>query len=128
MVVDDDAMLQNVVVRILDRAGFSVATANDGDECIDALRRGFRGVLLLDYAMPRLDGPSTLQVMASEGLIDGVTVCMLTGLEEPSARLETLGSMVVNYVRKPFEPEDLVAVVQDAAELADDLDNCLWLP
>ncbi len=128
LAVDDDETLRGIVVRILGRHGFVVETADNGLGALEALRNGFRGVILLDYAMPELDGYGTLKAIKEEQLMDGITICMLTGLEEPTDRLEELGSMVVNYITKPFSPEELISAVQDAAELASDSDNRLWLP
>lgn len=128
LVVDDDDTLRGIVVRILSRHGFEVETAQNGVEALAALREGFRGVVLLDYTMPELDGYGTLKTIKEERLLDGITICMLTGLEEPTESLEELGSLVVNYITKPFSPEELISAVQDAAELASDLENTLWLP
>lgn len=106
-----------MVAKILRDRGFTVETASNGLEGIQALRDGFNGIMLLDYWMPKMDGIETLLAMNEEGLADGVLVCMLTGLQEPTESLEHYGATVLNYIVKPFDKETLVAAVDDAASL-----------
>jgi DNA-binding response OmpR family regulator len=110
-----------MVARMLASRGFAVETASTGREGIQALRDGFRGVMLLDYRMPDMDGHETLLAMSEEGLADGVIVCMLTGLQQPTEPLERHGATVLNYIVKPFGRDALVAAVEDAAALLGDL-------
>jgi CheY-like chemotaxis protein len=108
LIVDDDPAICYTVREVLGASGLGARTAMSGDACLEALREGFRGVILLDIMMPGKDGWETLQAIREEGLMDGNIICMLTAVINPSERMEGMKEYVLDYVRKPFDPAGLV--------------------
>jgi two-component system chemotaxis response regulator CheB len=114
LVVDDNDTILKMVKAMLDFVGHASLSAASGEACLELLRGGFRGVILLDYVMPGLNGFETIKAMVDEDLIEGNVVCMLTGKQEPPAGLETMSEYIMDYVRKPFTMTELVSIVEAA--------------
>lgn len=116
MMVDDDPAICFTVEAVLSQAGISVRSVQSGQDCLSALREGFRGVILMDVMMPRLDGWQTIERIVDEGLLDGNVVCMLTAVVSPGGEMESLKEYVVDYIRKPFEIAELIDTVQQCRQ------------
>jgi len=112
MVVDDDVFILEVMEELLEPEGIGVVGAESGDECIAELANGFRGVILMDIMMPGKDGWETIQEMIDSGLMEGNVVAMLTAKDVPDAELEHLKEHVIDYITKPFEADEIVALVK----------------
>jgi CheY-like chemotaxis protein len=111
LVVDDEPVVQYSVKRILEEAGYTVSQAGSGQECLDLLRKGYKGLILMDIIMPELDGWDTIRIIIDERLNEGNIICMLTGKEVPDLKMDRLKEYVLDYIRKPFENKKLVSVV-----------------
>jgi DNA-binding response OmpR family regulator len=114
LTVDDDPSIRTTVAMVLEEAGIEVDFAEGGQEAIEKIRQGFRGLILLDIMMPEMDGWQTLETIVDQGLYTGNVVCMLTAVLDPGPEMESLKEYVLDYVRKPFTPDELVAAVEDA--------------
>ena len=108
MIVDDDAHVRLAVRTILSDTGFEVTAADSGKECIDLLKKGFSGVLLLDIMMPEMDGWDTIRAILDNGLEDGVVISMLTAKNIPDSKMIGLQEYVIDYLTKPFDPDELI--------------------
>lgn len=113
MMVDDDPDILTTVRTIFEAEGMDIITVGNGKECIEELKRGFRGVILMDIMMPRMDGWDTIQSIVEEGLIEGNIISMLTAKDTPDQIMEELAEHVVDYLTKPFEADELVTTVKD---------------
>ena len=113
LVVDDEPFVLYSVKRILEDAGITVIQANSGQECLNILRKGFNGLILMDIAMPEMDGWDTIQKIVDERLDEGNILCMLTGKEIPDQKMEKLKEHVLDYLTKPFDNKKFVGVVSD---------------
>jgi CheY-like chemotaxis protein len=111
LVVDDEPVVQYSVKRILEEAGFTVTQAGTGPACLEFLRKGYKGLILMDIVMPEMDGWDTIQAMVDEGLNEGNIICMLTGKEIPDVKMDKLKEYVLDYIKKPFNNAKLVQVV-----------------
>jgi DNA-binding response OmpR family regulator len=113
LVVDDDASVLNTVKRIIKMHDIDVDTVETGDACIQKLREGFKGVVLVDIVMPEMDGWDTIQAAVEGGLTQHVIFIMLTGREVPDAKMDYLKEYVLDYITKPFDAKKLVSVVKE---------------
>lgn len=113
LVVDDDESILQTVDIILNRGGYSVTLAAGGQECLGELRAGFKGLILMDIMMPRMDGWETIAAIADEGLLEGNVICMLTAVADPGGAMEELKELVLDYVRKPFTAQELIDAVSE---------------
>ena len=68
----------------------------------------------MDVMMPELNGWETIAAIVEEGLDDGNIFCMFTAVQDPEPRMEFLKEYVLDYIRKPFTSEELVAVVDSS--------------
>ena len=113
MLVDDDPAIQRVVSIILSGAGYDFCVANSGRECVEEMRNGFKGLVLMDIMMPEMDGWDTIAMMVEENLIDGVAICMFSALRDTVSKDPTLERHVVGRLPKPFTCDELLGSVRD---------------
>lgn len=112
MVVDDDVFILEVMEELLRPEGIEVVAAESGDACIAELEKGFRGVILMDIMMPKKDGWETIEEMIDRDLMEGNVVAMLTARDVPDGELEQMKEHVIDYITKPFEADEIVAIVK----------------
>jgi len=120
MIVDDERDIRVTVKAVLSSKGFNVLPVESGQQCIDELEKGFKGVILMDIMMPDMDGWATVREISRRGFQDGNIISMLTAKHEPDSALEELAEYVIYYIRKPFEPAELVSIVGEYCELLED--------
>jgi DNA-binding response OmpR family regulator len=118
LVVDDEPIVRDVLERYLEREGFEVETAGDGEQALDAAGRFRPDLVLLDLMLPKLDG---LEVFRRLGQAGGPTtaVIMLTAKGEEVDRVVGLELGADDYVVKPFSPREVVARVRAVLRRAD---------
>ncbi|HZG92412.1 MAG TPA: response regulator transcription factor [Pseudonocardia sp.] len=106
LVVDDDVTVRDVVQRYLDRAGYRVAVAGDGEQALREVAARSPDVVVLDLMLPRLTGLEVCRRL--RGNAAGVPIVMLTALGEEEDRVLGLELGADDYVTKPFSPRELV--------------------
>jgi DNA-binding response OmpR family regulator len=109
LVVDDDPDVRDLVRELLERAGHSVRTAAEGREALRLLYEVRPQLIVLDVAMPGLDGWATLQRVRD---ITDVPVLMLTARDGELEKVRGLKSGADDYVTKPFGRQELLARVE----------------
>lgn len=114
LIVDDDPAIRMVVHSHLRRSGYDARQADSGSACLDQVRLGFRGIILMDITMPGLDGWSVIRTLVDEGLERGNVFCMLTGQHDPGPESDGLQEYIFDYVTKPFSDTTLQTVVDQA--------------
>lgn len=112
MIVDDEECIRHTVYELLSSVGIDVVAAAGADDCLDYLRNGFRGVILMDVMMPDRNGWDTIREIRKSGFLDGNIISMLTAMDVPDQQMEGLQEIIVDYITKPFEPTVLIASVQ----------------
>jgi len=87
LVLDDDPCCREMLADILGRRGYSVVTAEDGVAALDALGDATPALVLLDLAMPKVDGLTALRELRSDGRWKDLPVVLLSGaVDRASAR------------------------------------------
>jgi DNA-binding response OmpR family regulator len=109
LVVDDEPMVREVLARYLERDGFSVETAEDGEQALAACDAAPPDIVLLDLMLPRIDG---LEVFRRIRRRSSTAVIMLTAKGEETDRVVGLELGADDYVTKPFSPREVVARVR----------------
>jgi len=115
LVVDDDVSLRDSVADILHYAAYSVLKAADGDEALEVLSQQSVDVLILDLAMPIRDGLSVLEALGPPPPKVIVISAFAYYSPEDIDRMG-LGSKVTRSLRKPCQPVELLAAVNDAMD------------
>lgn len=113
MVVDDDEDILFTVYSLFKKRAFPILLAHSGQECLNYLQKGFKGVILMDIMMPGLDGWETIQEIVNRDMMHDLIISMFTAKDVPDTSLDHLKEYVFDYITKPFEPENLIALVDD---------------
>jgi DNA-binding response OmpR family regulator len=109
LVVDDEPIVREVVVRYLEREGYRTLEAGDGDAARDALARSSPDLVVLDVMLPGTDGLELCRWIRSTSQLP---VIMLTARGEEADRIVGLELGADDYVTKPFSPRELAARVK----------------
>jgi DNA-binding response OmpR family regulator len=109
LVVDDEPMVREVLARYLEREGFEVQTAEDGEQALAAFETSPPDLVLLDLMLPRIDGLEVFRRMRER---TRSPVIMLTAKGEETDRVVGLELGADDYVTKPFSPREVVARVR----------------
>jgi DNA-binding response OmpR family regulator len=109
LIVDDEGDIRELVRALLEREGFEVFDEPDGRAALRAFHQVRPDIVLLDVAMPELDGWQTLERIRD---LSDVPVLMLTAKDTEADRVRGLRSGADDYVVKPFAREELVARVE----------------
>ncbi len=109
LVVDDEPLVRDVVVRYLERDGFRTLTAGDGDEAKTLLARASPSLVVLDVMLPGTDGLSLCRWIRANS---DLPVILLTARGEEADRIVGLELGADDYVTKPFSPRELAARVK----------------
>jgi DNA-binding response OmpR family regulator len=109
LVADDEPHIREVVRAYLEREGYEVVEAEDGEAALDHGRNSDLDLLVLDVMLPGRSGFDVLRALRGEG--SSVGVLMLTARDDVIDRVAGLELGADDYVTKPFEPREVVARV-----------------
>jgi len=109
LVVDDEPIVRDVVVRYLEQEGYRTLQAADGDTARSLLERERPTLVVLDLMLPGTDGLALCRWIRQRS---DLPVIMVTALGEESDRLTGLDLGADDYLTKPFSPRELVARVK----------------
>jgi DNA-binding response OmpR family regulator len=115
LVVDDDEVIRQLIAVNLQLEGFEVATAVDGQDCLDHVQEIAPDVITLDVMMPRLDGWETAVQLRKTVETAHIKVVLITARaqEDDIARGTNVGADA--YLTKPFDPGEMIRVVRELA-------------
>ena len=111
LIVDDDPSLLHAVAACLRREGYEVDTARSGDEALINVAQRLPDLIVSDIRMPRMDGYALARQLRSNPRTDLIPVIFLTAKDESTERIAGIRSGVDAYLTKPFEPDELIAVI-----------------
>ncbi|PSR19765.1 DNA-binding response regulator [filamentous cyanobacterium CCP3] len=113
LLVDDEPGLREAVQAYLEDSGFTVRAASNAKEGWDLLQQETPDVLISDIMMPQVDGYAFLAQVRDDVRFKGLPVLFLTARGMTSDRIQGYNSGCDAYLSKPFDPEELVAVVSN---------------
>ena len=113
LVVDDDLNIQRVLVFALKQEGYEVTVASDGAAGVEMALDARPDLILMDVAMPKLDGyAATQQIRAAEKGVGRVPIIMLTSEADVEQRVRGLRAGADDDIVKPFHPLELMARIK----------------
>lgn len=117
LVVDDDPDILEAVKTVLESRDYAVATAKNGEEGLEMIRKSKPDLLILDLLMPKKDGFAVCRELKEHPKYADLPILILTSVREDASRrryeLETgLSLDVEDYVEKPIPPMDLLHRVE----------------
>ncbi|WP_010217881.1 response regulator [Sphingomonas sp. PAMC 26621] len=111
VIVDDDELVCAIVARTLTPLGHVVLPVRDGDDALDSLWESSPDLVILDCALPGKTGLAILGEMRTSAMFRGLPVLILTARRSDWHVKMALEAGANAYIRKPFEPADLIAQV-----------------
>ncbi len=115
LVVDDDEVIRQLIAVNLTLEGFDVATAVDGQDCLNKVTTIGPDVITLDVMMPRLDGWVTASQLRRNPKTSGIKVVLITARAQEDDKLRGRQIGVDAYLTKPFDPTEMIRVVRELA-------------
>jgi DNA-binding response OmpR family regulator len=107
LLVDDETAITDNLAPFLERSGYTVTVAGDGQEALDQIKAISPDLIILDVMMPKIDGREVLRRTRQSG--DWTPIILLTQVGESSERAMALEEGADDYLNKPFDPHELVA-------------------
>ncbi|MDB6126994.1 MAG: adenylate/guanylate cyclase [Verrucomicrobia bacterium] len=104
LVVDDEPLNREMLLRRLARLGYTTAGAENGQKALELMSRESFDLVLLDIMMPVMDGFETLDRLKADRKLRHIPVVMLTALDEVASTVRCIEAGAEDYVPKPFNP------------------------
>lgn len=112
LLVDDEASIRELIRFNLERAGYRVQEATDGNEAISAIRQTRPDLVVLDLMLPGLDGLDVCRLVKGNRETAAIPIIMLTAKTEEVDKVIGLELGADDYMTKPFSPRELVARIK----------------
>ena len=114
--VDDSGVMRRIIGRTVDVLGYGFLQAGNGVEALEVLAQHHQDVALviLDVNMPEMDGFELLGRIKADPQLQRIPVMMLTTESERGKIIQAIKAGAVNYICKPFTPEDLAVKITDS--------------
>ena len=109
LIIEDEKLLANSLKKLLEKNGFEVETAYDGEEGAQYAELGVYDLLILDVMMPKMDGFELARQVRSKR--SGVPILMLTARSSVEDRVRGLNCGADYYLTKPFDQRELLACI-----------------
>ncbi|MEO3705736.1 response regulator transcription factor [Trichormus azollae] len=113
LLVDDEPGLREAVKEYLQESGFSVQTASNAREGWDMMQHSIPDLVISDIMMPQVDGYQFLKQMRDDQRFQALPVVFLTAKGMTGDRIQGYQAGVDAYLPKPFDPDELVAIVEN---------------
>ncbi len=110
LLVDDEAPITANLAPFLERTGFQVIVASDGEQAIQRMADSAPDLVVMDVLMPRLDGREVLRRLRRDG--NWTPIILLTQVGESVERAMALEEGADDYLNKPFDPHELAARIR----------------
>jgi DNA-binding NtrC family response regulator len=112
LIVDDEEIVRRSCLRILRGEDYEIDTAADGQSALGMINDNDYDVLILDIKMPRMDGIEVLRRVKE--VHPDIDVIMITGLHDIGTAVQAMKLGALDYLPKPFEPDQLQTLVEKA--------------
>lgn len=113
LIVEDEADVRNAVAYRLKAAGYSVITANDGQEGLETARREHPDLVVLDLMLPRMNGYQVCMALKYDEKYKNIPVIIFTAWKEEDNRKLAEDVRADAFISKPFEPEELMSKIRE---------------
>ncbi len=112
LIVDDNEGVRHLVARWLERAGFAVQEAGDGEEAVEMIRREAPDIVLADIRMPKIDGIELARMIKAE--YPRVKIILMTAYSSPQTIAQARREGVDDYLEKPFTKDQVERIAREA--------------
>ena len=115
LLVEDDQSICEMVEKYLTKEGFSITTANDGEQAIVQFSQGSFDLILLDIMLPNLDGLEAMKIIREKS---SIPIVIMSAKDQDIDKALGLGLGADDYISKPFSMIELLARVKAAIRRA----------
>ena len=112
LIVEDEPAIASLLRYNLERQGFRVREAADGEEALLMVKEERPDIVILDWMLPTVSGLEVCRALRRDRALKGLPIIMLTARSEEEDRVRGLDSGADDYVTKPFSPSEMVARVR----------------
>ncbi len=112
LIVDDNLVNINLLVRLLSHSGFDIRMAQSGEMAIEKLQQELVDLILLDAMMPGIDGFQTCSILKANPATANIPIIFMTALDQSENKLRGLNSGAVDYITKPFDQDEVLARIR----------------
>jgi len=117
LVADDEPVNRALIQRRLEREGYHVLTARNGNEAVKHVLQALPDLIILDVMMPEMDGMDACRLIKENEATRDIPIIFLSARDETDMKVSGLSLGADDYISKPFETEELVARVHVAIRL-----------
>jgi DNA-binding NtrC family response regulator len=116
LIVDDEPKICSILSALLTKNGYEVEVANSGEAGLDMYRKFEPAVVLLDLKMPGMNGMEVMEMLAKQFNTD-CKVIIMTAHGEVRTAVEAMKKGAFDYLQKPFDNDELLAIISRAMEM-----------
>lgn len=114
LAVDDEALIRRLLELNLQRAGYRVTTAVDGEDALRKVQADRPDLVVLDIVMPRMDGFEVLRRLKEDPETDSIPVIILSAKFHDADVFHGMKEGSEHFLNKPFSPVELLSTVANA--------------
>jgi len=114
LIVEDERSQREMLEGFLLRQGFSISSVDGGEKALDAIRREYFDLVLLDYKMPGMDGLQTLREMKK--ITPELAVVMMTAYGTVETAVQAMKEGASDYLTKPVDLDELLLLIEKVSE------------
>lgn len=114
LLAEDEDAVRERLARVLEREGWKVLQASDGEKAVNIFQSAKIDIVMLDLKMPQKDGLTALKEMRS--ISDDFEAIILSGFGDEATAVEAMRSGATNFIRKPIDLDHLIVAVEKAIE------------
>jgi DNA-binding response OmpR family regulator len=112
LAADDDEDILDLVAFRLERSGYTVIVARDGEEALELAAKELPDLAVLDVMMPKVDGFEVTRRLRADEATSRMPIILLTARSQDADVQQGFDAGADDYLRKPFSPDELRARVQ----------------
>ena len=112
LIVDDDPDILDVLEITLGKEDYEILKARDGEEALRVIKSKPLDLVLLDYALPKMNGKEVCMEIKKDILLRHLPIIMVTGKGEVSDKVGGLDAGADDYIVKPFDPKEMLARIR----------------
>ena len=112
LIIEDEKLIIVSTQMVLEAAGFQVESATNGEDGIAKARTQSPDIILLDIMVPGIDGWETLTRLKRDPQTANIPVIIFTAREHARGHQKSTDMGAADYFRKPFEPDELIDLVE----------------